>query len=253
MCLIAFAYKTHPKYRLILIANRDEFYDRPTRSAQYWKDEGHPDIIGGKDLEAGGMWMGIHSDGRFSALTNYRDPSIQRTDPPSRGDIVLKYLTSTVGPHQYLKALNANADLYNGFNVLSGDDQDLFHYSNITNSITPIEPGVHGVSNALLNTSWPKLDKTKERLKECLSTGFTTQDLFSILSDSEQAPEEDLPSTGIPLELEQAISPVFIKTDNYGTRSSTVLLIHMNGTIEFVERKFDLHDPSEYSEISFNL
>ncbi|MDZ7806331.1 MAG: NRDE family protein [Gracilimonas sp.] len=145
MCLITFAYKKHPKYELILAGNRDEFYGRPTRSAQFWTDEGHPDILAGKDLEAGGTWLGIHKDGRWGALTNYRDPTIIKEDPPSRGELVMNYLTSDSSAIEYLQDLSTSAQDYNGFNLLLWDSGHFYHFSNQSKRMSTIEPGIHGL------------------------------------------------------------------------------------------------------------
>ncbi|MBO6587323.1 MAG: NRDE family protein [Gracilimonas sp.] len=239
MCLITFAYKAHPKYDLILAGNRDEFYGRPTRKAQFWTDEGKPNILAGKDLEAGGTWLGVNKDGRWSALTNYRDPSIKKEDPPSRGEIVLDYLKNQQTAMDYLAGLSKKAELYNGFNLLVWDHKDFYHYSNQNKKVSRIEPGIHGLSNALLDTPWPKLERANQQLKTIISEdNFDKEELFKLLADERKAPDTELPVTGIPKELEKAVSSIFIKTENYGSRCSTVLLIDKEGTIDFTERRF---------------
>lgn len=239
MCLITFAYKKHPKYELILAGNRDEFYGRPTRAARFWTDEGHPDILAGKDLEAGGTWLGIHKDGRWGALTNYRDPTVIKEDPPSRGELVINYLTSDSSAIEYLQSLSSSAQDYNGFNLLLWDSGHFYHFSNQSKRMTIIEPGIHGISNALLDTSWPKLNKANNKMEDLISSENINKDeLFDLLMDQTKAEDEDLPVTGIPRDLEKAISPIFIKTENYGTRCSTLLLIDKNGNVDFTERIF---------------
>lgn len=244
MCLIAFAYNHHPKYPLILAANRDEFYQRPTRAAQFWKKEGKPQILAGKDLKAGGTWLGIHTDGRWGALTNYRDPSVRKEKPPTRGELVIDYLDNDEYEGQsYLKnIIHPKSDRYNGFNLLIGDSSGLYHYSNIEQSLNRIDPGIHGISNALLDTPWPKLETAKKNLSEVLlqtRNAISKEDLFGILENEHQAADEDLPDTGIPGEWEKAVSSIFIKTENYGTRCSTLLLVDKEGTVEFAERRFE--------------
>lgn len=239
MCLIAFAYKVHPDYPLILIANRDEFYKRPARRAQYWVDEGHPDILAGKDLTAGGTWLGIHANGKWAALTNHRDLSRIKDNPPSRGDLVLNYLKGDSDAKQYLAQIEKTANQYNGFNLLAGDKASVFHFSNEAEGITELEPGIHGLSNALLNTPWPKLEKAKSDLGRVVDNNAIHPDyLFAILADEKKANPAELPQTGLSPEMEQAVSSIFIKTDGYGTRCSTLLLIDKKGTFEFTERRY---------------
>lgn len=239
MCLITFAYKKHPKYELILAGNRDEFYDRPTRSAQFWEDEGYPGILAGKDLKAGGTWLGIHKDGRWGALTNYRDPTIVKKDPPSRGELVIDYLTSENSAIEYLQDLSSSAQEYNGFNLLLWDSGHFYHFSNQSKRMTAINPGVHGISNALLDTPWPKLNSANNKMNELISSeDIEKEALFELLLDQSKAEDENLPVTGIPRDLEKAISSIFIKTEHYGTRCSTLLLIDKNGKVDFTERSY---------------
>lgn len=253
MCLITFAYNDHPKYRLILAANRDEFYGRPTRKAQFWNEEGHPDILAGKDLEAGGTWMGISTSGKWAALTNYRDPNWKHENPISRGEIVLNYLKSNISSKMYVDELRDNAHKYIGFNVLVGDSDGILHYSNFDDKGKEIPPGIHGVSNALLDTPWPKLEWAKSSLKKSiLQDQLNREDIFTFLNNDVQADDDQLPDTGIPHEWEKAVSSLFIKTEKYGTRSSSILLINHSGNIEFTERRFirgthDILEENTYS------
>lgn len=237
MCLIAFAYKEHPEYDLIFAANRDEFYDRPTRAAQFWEKYSH--ILAGKDLQAGGTWMGITRKGYFSALTNFRDPSVQKENPPSRGHLVLDYLIRENDPEQYLKNVKQQADEYNGFNLLTGTPQKLMYFSSRQNELHTLDPGLYGLSNHLLNTPWPKVERAKNDLRRIISDDSISEDaIFELLENDEKAPDENLPDTGIPKELEKAVSPIFIKTDKYGTRCATVLLIKKDGQVTFTEKRF---------------
>lgn len=252
MCLIVFAYKSHPRYDLILAANRDEFYGRPTRAAQFWHD--HPHVLAGKDLTAGGTWMGINKQGRFAALTNYRDPAMSRKNPPSRGQIVLQYLARSCAPATFLQNLQSRAHLYMGFNVLTGTPNTLLHYSNIRKKINRVEPGVHGLSNHLLDTPWHKVQQSKQELSALIrSDSVTDHALFDILLNDKPAPDERLPDTGIPQKLEKTISPVFIKTDAYGTRSSTILLIDKKGRVTFEERRYNEATDSFESPVRFEF
>ncbi|GAB5410028.1 MAG: NRDE family protein [Balneolaceae bacterium] len=254
MCLITFAYKAHPIYKLILASNRDEFYERPTRKAQFWKEEKHPELLAGKDLEAGGTWMGINKRGKWGALTNYRDPSSIRPNPPSRGELVLNYLQNRTLPKDELLKLDKNSDSLNGFNLLLGDTKGVFHYSNVNKIITEIKPGIHGVSNALLDTSWPKLDQAKEDLSRVIEhKNIEFEKLFELLKKEDKPPENELPNTGIPKEWEKAVSSVFIKTESYGTRCSTLLLIDNYGKVTFIERRYDPKTSMILEENTFKL
>lgn len=238
MCLIVFAYDHHPEYNLIFAANRDEFYQRPTQPAHFWDTD--PEILAGKDLSAGGTWLGINRKGQFAALTNYRDLSIVRQDPPSRGEIVVEYLTQEKDSKSYLKELQDRAHRYMGFNVLAGEPGRLYHYSNKQPHISPVGAGIHGLSNHLLDTPWPKVKRAKSRLKTLIqSRSLSEEALFEILRDDRPADKDGLPDTGIPEELEKQVSPIFIQTDNYGTRSSTVLLINKRGQVTFEERRYE--------------
>ena len=239
MCLLVFSFKQHPVYDLIFATNRDEFYERPTRAAQFWDKE--PSVLGGKDLQAGGTWLGMTKEGKFSALTNYRDPSIQKEDAPSRGHLVLDFLVGDKNPEPYLKDVDERADNYNGFNLLTGDLSELtmMYYSNQEQKIQDLDAGLYGLSNKLLDTPWPKVKKAKKNFNEIIdSPDISESDLFDLLKDHERAPDDKLPDTGIPKDLERAVSPIFIKTENYGTRNSTIILVDKSGNVTFEERRY---------------
>lgn len=237
MCLIVFANDHHPRYELIFAANRDEFYDRPTQPAYFW--DTRPPLLAGRDLQAGGTWFGINRSGALAALTNVRDPSIERDDPPSRGNIIVDYLTQEKDSPSYLKTLHERARRYMGFNVLAGTPAQLYHYSNREGDINRVTPGIHGLSNHLLDTPWPKVERAKEGLQALISGDDISEEaLFELLRDTRPAPVEALPDTGIPRELEKKVSPIFIQTENYGTRSSTVVLVDRQGHVTFEERRF---------------
>ncbi|HKK45681.1 MAG TPA: NRDE family protein [Balneolaceae bacterium] len=237
MCLIVFSYKQHPDYDLVFAANRDENHNRPTRPAQFWDD--HPDLLAGKDLKAGGTWMGITKEGAFSALTNYRDPSIQKENPPSRGHLVLDYLIESRSPASYLQQVDKKADRYMGFNLLTGSPNQLGYYSNQERTIKILEPGLYGLSNHLLDTPWPKVNNAKTQLDTIIKDKNTSEEaLFSLLADEQKANDNQLPNTGIPKEIEKKVSSIFIKSDGYGTRCSTILLIGKGGQVTFAERRF---------------
>lgn len=239
MCLIAFAFKVHPQYPLILIANRDEFYQRPTRSAQFWEEEGYPEILAGKDLTANGTWLGVNRSGKWAALTNYRDLNHLKKNPPSRGALTLDYLKTDISAHEYLNKIKENAQEYNDFNLLVGNREELLYYSNVSDSIIKIRPGIHGVSNALLNFPWRKLEIAKTELKTHLDqNNLDPKALFHILSDQTQEEEAYLPETGLPKEREKTISSIFITSKDYGTKCSTLLFLNNEGQIRFLERSF---------------
>ncbi|MFW6157464.1 MAG: NRDE family protein [Balneolaceae bacterium] len=235
MCLIAFAYKTHPVYELVFAANRDEFYSRPTRPAKFWGTD--PDMLAGKDLEAGGTWMGINTLGEFAAVTNFRDMSNVMNNVPTRGKLVTEYLIRPENTETYLQQIHKDAGRYNGFNLLAGTVDRLWYYSNAKRNITAVDPGIHGLSNHLLNTSWVKVERARQALAtELKKEMITGEELFELLKDDRPAPDDALPDTGLTFEIEKAVSPVFIKTEKYGTRCSTILLIDKQGHVTFEER-----------------
>ena len=253
MCLITFAYNVHPSYRLILAANRDEFYERPSSSADFWND--HPDVLAGRDLKNGGTWLGITKNGKFSAVTNYRDPSTLKSGAPSRGKLARDYLTGHHNIANYLQKISAKADQYNGFNLLLGDEHDVFVFSS-RGEKQKLKPGIYGLSNHLLNSPWPKVVRSRRMLKTALEKkGDDLEEaLFDLLADRRVPPDDKLPSTGIGLEWERLLSSIFIESPIYGTRSSTVVLIGKNRRIRFVEKVFDgQKEPWITSRFSFVL
>lgn len=251
MCIIIFAYKAHPHYDLVLAANRDEYYARPTLSAAYWENE--PDILGGRDLERGGTWLGVTRDGKYAAVTNFRDPSLIKKDAPSRGILVRDFLRCGQTPENYLTRTATNSESHNGFNLIAGGRSGLYYHSNRDARIRPLTPGVYGLSNHLLDTPWPKVAKGKQALSEIIRQGsdIVPETVFEILADQAQADDALLPKTGISLEYERALSPIFISTPDYGTRSSTLLLIDMNGKVTFIERTFEAGEPATDATFEF--
>ncbi|HWO97713.1 MAG TPA: NRDE family protein [Bacillus sp. (in: firmicutes)] len=249
MCLILFAYQVHPDYPLIMAANRDEFYERATAPAAFWEEE--PYVLAGRDLEKGGTWMGVTRSGRFAAITNYRAPGQNRSDVKSRGFLVSDYLTGTEDPRAYLQKVQQERQLYNGFNLLAGNTESLYYYSPIVDEIKKVSPGIHGLSNAVLDTPWPKVRKGSEKLVRALSREkIDATLLLSILSDSEEAPVEELPETGVGMEWEKLLSPLFIQSEKYGTRSSTILTINRDLDVVFAE-KFLLPDSNQWKDSRF--
>lgn len=238
MCLLLISYNTNPEYPFVIAANRDEFYHRPTEKAHFWKD--HPDLLAGKDVEAGGTWLGITKFGRFAAITNYRDMHTIKENAPTRGLLTLNFLTSEVSAFQYGNSLKENADLYNGYNLLFSDLENLFYFSNQTKELQKLPAGIYGLSNHLLDTPWPKVIRSKQAFIDAVSKDkVLEEELFHLLSDDREAPEDQLPDTGLSRELEKAVSPVFIKSDRYGTRSSTILMVNSVNEVIFVEKSLD--------------
>jgi len=239
MCLIFFAINHHPEYKLIIAANRDEFYQRNTAPADFWSD--NPNILGGRDLEAAGTWMAMNKNGKISLVTNYRDPANINPKAPSRGQLVSDYLTNGAAPNDYLKQLAPKAALYNGYNLLVGYPDELWYHSNYGNKIQRLSSGVYGLSNHLLDTPWPKVTRGKEKFNEAISgDSIGAENLFQLLYDEQRASDQQLPDTGIGLERERALSSMFIKTNGYGTRCSTVITISQNNEVTFAERVYDL-------------
>ena len=238
MCLILFLYNKHPGYRLILAANRDEFYDRPTTPMAFWDDA--PDVLAGRDLKGSGTWLGITKNGRIAAITNFREPDRFKPDAPSRGLLISNYLTGTETPKIYLKHIKPTGHRYNGFNLILGDESGLYYYSNKADKIKELKPGLYGLSNHLLDTPWPKVENGKAGLKKLLTgkNQIDTEDIFSLLADRAFAPDDRLPDTGIGVKWERILSPMFITSDTYGTRSSSIILIDKNRKASFTERSF---------------
>ena len=237
MCLILFAHRAHPAYRLVVAANRDEWFCRPTAPAAFWPDAPH--VLAGRDLEAKGTWLGVTRSGRFAALTNFRDAESRRTDLPSRGALVSDFLTSDVAPEEYLRSLRAQAGRYNGFSLLVADARSVRYLSNRKGAARELPSGVYGLSNYLLDAPWPKLRAGKARLAAHLEGRVSAERLLEILDDTHEAPDDDLPRTGVSLEWERQLSPIRILAGAYGTRSSTVVLVSAEGEIDFLERSFD--------------
>ena len=253
MCLILFAWQARRRTPLLIAANRDEFYSRPTAPAAFWADA--PGILAGRDLQGGGTWLGITRRGRFAAVTNYRDPASVRASAPSRGGLVRDYLRGRRSPLSYLNSIAPGAGRYNGFSLLVGDPPALWYFSNRGGLIRP-EPGIHGISNHLLDTPWPKVEKGKRALAELLKKGGepSAEELFALLGDHDPAPDDALlPDTGIGRERERALSPLFVQTEGYGTRSSTVLMIGSGGEVTFVERVFQEGVPWMTAQFQFQI
>lgn len=254
MCLIVFAWDSHPKYKLILAANRDEFYDRPARSAEAWTDEEWPDIIAGRDMKGGGTWFGVNRSQKWGAVTNIRKPGMQKINAPSRGALVLNYLQEDEYAPFYLEKIDPVSEEYMGFNLLVGDANGIYTYSNELRTIDEIPQGIHGLSNSFMNSNWPKVNRAKDKLTRILEKEVIEPNaLFDLLGDEQKAADHELPDTGISRELEQAASSIFIRTEVYGTRCSTLLLIDNSGNMHFYERSFKPGSKDILEEKSFNV
>jgi uncharacterized protein with NRDE domain len=239
MCLLVFAWNHHPRYRLIFAGNRDEFHDRPAAPMAWWDDR--PQILAGRDLQAGGTWLAVSRRGRFGVVTNFRD--LQRPVPgaPSRGLLISNYLSGEAGARGYMNELVTTATEYGGFNLLLADEHAMVYGSNRSAELSRVlAAGVHGLSNHLLDTPWPKLELTRRRFKELIAAREpSSAALFDMLADRTPTQDDLLPDTGVGPEWERLLSSPFIVSKRYGTRCSTVLLMERDGRIEIRERRFD--------------
>ncbi len=234
MCLILIARNAHPEFPLVVAGNRDEHYRRPTAAAAFWND--HPHVLAGRDLECMGTWLGVTRDGRFAALTNFRNPRARKTDAPSRGNLVSGFLESDTEPRAYLEKIAPIASRYNGFNLLLGDANQMLCFSSHTGAVQELQPGIYGLSNHLLDTPWPKVARGKQRLRALMARKPSAEALLDMLYDSEPAREEELPDTGVGAGMERTLSPALIVSDLYGTRASTAVLFGRDGSVSFTER-----------------
>jgi len=249
MCLILFAYKAHPNYPLVIAANRDEFYLRPTKAAHFWSSSKSESFIAGKDLQEGGTWLGLTTTGRWTAITNYRQAIAGKIPteklPRSRGALSRHFLeweeNTNRAETDYFPPIANNQSEYGGFNLLAGDLNKLFYFSNRHNPIQTqaieVEPGVHGLCNHLLNTPWPKVEKGKQLFQQSIKGDHINhQTLIELLADQQHADDSQLPNTGVGMELERMLSPLFIHSTEYGTRASTIITVNNDGNAIFTEQ-----------------
>jgi uncharacterized protein with NRDE domain len=246
MCLVLLAHRIDPAYRLVVAANRDEFFGRPAAPADYWA--GAPDVLGGRDLEKGGTWMGIARDGRWAAITNFRDATQPAPGTRSRGELVANFLLDSMQPQSYVSSVERIAQRYAGFNLLVGDQLHLHYLSNRMDGPVVLTPGFHGLSNGLLHAPWPKVERGKLALRHALARAIGPDHLIELLlaalADRSVAEDHALPHTGIDKDWEKRLSATFISAPGYGTRASTVILIAQDGEVHFRERSFDVHGES---------
>ncbi len=236
MCLIAIAFRAHPASPLVVAANRDEWRDRPASPATWWSDA--PDVLAGRDLEAGGTWLGVTRGGRFAAITNFRDPSERHAGGRSRGELVSGYLLGHEPPEVFLESVARRAHEYRGFNLLVGGPDRLFYFGSREGDVRAVEPGVHALSNHLLDEPWAKVRRARDAMTAALASD-DDEPLFTLLSDTTPVPDDDLPDTGVGVEWERRLSPALILGADYGTRASTVVRFDRAGTIRFEERTRD--------------
>lgn len=236
MCLVAFSWKVNPEYPLHISANRDEFFDRPSAPLHQWENG----IFAGKDLKGGGTWMGFNPDGRWALVTNFRDFNKKQNGIISRGKLVLDFLVSNISPQEYLDHLISTRDLFDGYNLLASDGDRLFYYCNYGNDPVEIPPGIHGLSNGLINDPWPKTELAKIQLQRLEPGNISPDQLIQILKSTETHPLEKLPKTGVSPEMEIRLSAQMIRMEpNYGTVSAAGVLRDKTGFTQFKERSFN--------------
>ena len=241
MCLIVISFNPSTELKLLALANRDEFYERPSLQAHFWKDQ--EGVLAGRDEQAGGTWFGVHASGRFAAVTNYREPGVVVEGALSRGNLVSDFLNGDQSAGAYMKTIELNADRYNGFNLLAFDTENLFYFSNRSGAPPSRLPkGTYGLSNHLLDTPWPKVVKLKKRFGEACDKAKNADEIWSnssfldLITDESVAKDIDLPETGVPLDWERTLSAMLIKSEQYGTRCSTMVSVTKSNQIRFAEK-----------------
>lgn len=252
MCIVALALNVNPEFPIVLIGNRDEFYNRPALPAIEWEGQG---IIAGVDKTAGGTWFGVSSENsRWAIITNHRDLSNINPEAPTRGDLIPNFLKSVNTVKEYIDSLKPVLKSFNGFNLILGEGKDAWFISNHENRIEKLDSGFYGLSNATLNTPWPKVEVLSKGFKEIIlgDESFKNEQFFKILSNNSAAADEELPSTGVGLEWERKLSSIFIKSENYGTRCSSVFAIDKNGNATIEERTFPINGDAPF-DASFQI
>ena len=239
MCILFIACNAHSRYPLVIAGNRDEFYERPTAPAAFWTDR--PDILAGRDLKEGGTWLGVAKAGRIAAITNFRNPRTLKEHAPSRGQLVSRYLMAGESAPHFIESLGNEAGRYNGFNIVLGNHNALWYYSNVSGRAEKLPPGIHGISNHFLNTPWPKVERARTRLGSLLKerNDPSPDDVFEVLADTTRPDDSELPDTGVGIEWERILSPLFVRSPHYGTRSSTCIFIDTRGAVRFTERTYN--------------
>jgi len=238
MCLLVAACDLHPRYRLVLVGNRDEFHARPSAPLGWWDDR--PDVLAGRDLTAGGTWLGIDRRGRLGVVTNFRDLEPAKPGAPSRGSLITEFLAGNASAAAYGTALSVRAADYSGFNLLTFDDTGLCYTTNRPQAeVRRLGPGLYGLSNERLDTPWPKLERARAAVSRALEARLPEPEaLIAGLLDRARAPDERLPDTGLGLERERLLSAPFIVDAVYGTRCTTLVLLDRHGGVRVEERRF---------------
>lgn len=237
MCLIALAWQQHADFPLVVVANRDEFFNRPSAAADWWAEPSG--LFAGRDLQAGGTWLGVSRNGRFAALTNYRDPARLRSQVRSRGELVVQALVSDATAMQFGQVVCARRTQYNPFNLIAFDGDELVAVEAEAERTTALTPGIYGLSNHLLDTPWPKVRHARERLSAALGALPDSEALMPVLRDDRPAADADLPDTGMPAAWERMLSSCFIRAPGYGTRCTTVVLMGHDGDCHFIEQRWN--------------
>ena len=236
MCLVVIAWRQSPSTPLVLAGNRDEFHSRPTQEAHWWPDT--PDTVGGRDLQAGGTWLGLNRNGRFATVTNFRDAQKESGSLESRGRLITDFLHGDLAPVDYLASVEGSG--YAGFNLLVGDQHSLAYLSNRGDSVRELEPGIYGLSNALLDSDWHKVRRAKSGMQQLFrDDNVNSTSLLRLLDDREKAPASTIQSERLDFNTAHAISAPFIVLPDYGTRSSSVVIRDGNGATQFIERRYD--------------
>ncbi|HXF46122.1 MAG TPA: NRDE family protein [Burkholderiaceae bacterium] len=261
MCLAVVAWYSHPDYPLVVVANRDEFYARRARPASWWGQS--VSMLGGRDEEAGGTWFGVNRRGRFALITNVRAPTERNPHAPSRGALVVAALQANEPLGVWLRGAAERARAFNGFNLIAGDalalrdrrsEPELHYFSNrLDDGPRKLAPGIYGLSNAFLDTPWPKVTRTVARFACQIAQKVDVDALLRMMADREPARDHELPATGVPLDWERALSAVLIRANGYGTRATTVLTVRADGLVTFVERSFDPDAPDAYTDRRFEF
>ena len=263
MCLIVFSWQSHPDYPLVVLSNRDEFYTRRTRPAAWWGQA--VSLLGGRDDEAGGTWLGINRRGRIALLTNVRAPSERNPHAPSRGLLVLSALQSPQPLGGWLVEQSRRAQIYNGFNLLVAEPlargagtrarpARMHYYSNrLGTPPRALAPGIYGLSNAFLDTPWPKVTRAVASFACQLAQRVDPVAMMQLMSDRSVARDRNLPSTGVPLEWERALSAIQIRANSYGTRTTSIVTVRRDGLVTFIERSFEPEHPDHFIDRRFEF
>ena len=253
MCLIFLSFNQHPDYPFIAVANRDEFYERPAKPLAFWPE--YPTIAAGKDLSGGGTWLGATKTGHFAMLTNYRDMANIKPKAPTRGKLVLDFLIGKIDPATYLQALLVSANLYNGYNLILGSFDDPWYFSNQSNKSYRLGTGSYGLSNALLDTTWPKVEYGKNVFNKIVNQkDIDPEELFTMMLNKELAEDDKLPETGIGYKKEKLLSSMFIDMPGYGTRNTTLIIKNRSGEVLIKERTFERNNSSTIdNEVTFKI